>query len=423
MGLRQRLMQVRERLRLLVCSVAGSTAMMFAIALPAVLAATGVAVDFGTYTLKMGQMQAAADASAISGAKELAVAGASDQTINGAVLSFVQQQFIGKTNNVVTNTVIDRKLGTLTVNLEEDWAPAFAQFINADITPIKVTATASLLGAANICVLALNPSATQDLVLKDTSQITANGCGTFSNSTSAQSITLTGSSAISAAIICSSGGVSSTSSLSMKPGPTSDCPPIPDPLAGRATPGVGACFANNLSITSGVLALVPGTYCGGISISGTAKVTFQPGDYIIKDGELKIVGTSTVVGDHAGFFLTGTKAVLNIGGTATLTFTGRKTGTLSGLLFFEDPAQPVGGIHKISSPNVKELTGTIYLPQGTLQIDPNSSVAQNSAYTAIISNRIELSKGPMLVLNSNYGASDVPLPTGIQISAKVVLSK
>ena len=69
------------------------------------------------------------------------------------------------------------------------------------------------------------------------------------------------------------------------------------------------------------------------------------------------------------------------------------------------------------------LTGTIYLSRGQLLVDPNNAVAEDLAYTAIIANRLELTEGPELVLNSDYGATDVPVPAGIQSTAQVVLSE
>ncbi len=59
---------------------------------------------------------------------------------------------------------------------------------------------------------------------------------------------------------------------------------------------------------------------------------------------------------------------------------------------------------------MRELTGTIYLPNGKLFINPNAQVAEQSAYTAIVSYQLELTEGPELVLNSDYGSTKVPVP-------------
>ncbi len=95
---------------------------------------------------------------------------------------------------------------------------------------------------------------------------------------------------------------------------------------------------------------------------------------------------------------------------------------MAGLLFFGD--RKVSSIvkHKIQSAHADELTGTIYLPRGHLLVDPNTSVAQKSAYTAIIVHKLEVNEGPTLTLNSNYGATEVPVPDGVRSDSQVVLA-
>ncbi len=56
--------------------------------------------------------------------------------------------------------------------------------------------------------------------------------------------------------------------------------------------------------------------------------------------------------------------------------------------------------------------GTIYLPGGRLLIDAPVKVAEESDYTVMVVNRLDLAFGPTLVLNSNYARSRVPVPEG-----------
>jgi hypothetical protein len=159
-----------------------------------------------------------------------------------------------------------------------------------------------------------------------------------------------------------------------------------------------------------------------LTISSAAVVTFAPGTYVIKDGPLNVSGASSVNGTDVGFFLTGAGAVLNFAGTSIVNLSGAETGPLAGLLFYADRNQPDGTAHRISSSAVLGLTGTIYLPTGDLTVDPNASVAANSAYTAIIASRIRANKGPTLTMNTNYGATKVPVPDGVRSAATVVLT-
>jgi len=59
------------------------------------------------------------------------------------------------------------------------------------------------------------------------------------------------------------------------------------------------------------------------------------------------------------------------------------------------------------------LLGTIYMPKGRLIIDANKPIADKSAYTVLVVQRIDLHSGPNLILNSDYSASDVPVPPGV----------
>ena len=74
----------------------------------------------------------------------------------------------------------------------------------------------------------------------------------------------------------------------------------------------------------------------------------------------------------------------------------------------------------ITSNGARKLIGTIYLPNGNLIINANSKVADESAYTAIVVRRLQLSKGPNLVLNTDYDRTLVPVPEGVGPQASTV---
>ena len=122
-------------------STSGSIIVPFAVASPVLLAASGLAIDYATHSMKVAELQAAAaDASALGAAKELALAGSSDEAIKAVAVFYVAKLSWGRAGSAVTSSAdIDRGAGTLRVALEEFWTPTFAQFLNADITPIRVT--------------------------------------------------------------------------------------------------------------------------------------------------------------------------------------------------------------------------------------------------------------------------------------------
>ncbi len=395
--------------------------MMFAFALPVLLSAAGLAVDFGTFTMKRSNLQSASDEAAMMGAKQLALASSTDSAISSAVTAYLHNQLTGDDANATSTTTVDRKAASVKVVVNEAWTPFFAHFLNADITPVITAATASLQGEGRLCILTLDASDGSTYSMMQTSHVQAPTCSVLSNSTDPQGMVLQNTSTISAAVICSSGGIKANSLQTSTP-PQTDCPPTPDPLASVAAPSIGACTANNLVIANGVVALSPGVYCGGLKINGNATVTFNPGTYIIKNGPFQIAGPASATGTNVAFYLTGAAATLNFTHISTVNLSGEESGPMAGLLFFADRAQPDGTTHLISSINVKSMTGTIYMPSSDLRISSPGSIATTSAYTAIVTKRLRLDLASNLVMNTNYGATAVPVPNGVRTAATVVLT-
>ncbi|MDE2383339.1 MAG: hypothetical protein KGO53_01870 [Alphaproteobacteria bacterium] len=394
---------------------------MLALAAPVLLGGAGMAVDFGTYTMKANALQAAADEAATAGTRELALTSSTDTSITASVTNLLNSNLQQNDASATPTVTINRAKGTVTVRLSEAWTPVFAHFLNAGITPVIASATGMLQGESRLCILALHGSDPFTFNMMKNAHVQAATCSVYSNSTSGQGMTLQNASSINAAVICSAGGVIGTGySTSVKP--QTDCQPLADPLAGRAAPAVGACTATNFKVTTGAVSLSPGVYCGGINISGTAIASFNPGTYIIKDGFFYIGNSAQVTGTNVGFYLTGKNALLWFLGTASINLSGAESGPLAGLLFFGDRTMNSPIPHIISASNVHQLTGTIYFPSTNLWIDPNGNVAEASAYTAIIALHMVIDNGPNLVLNTNYGATAVPVPDGVRSTSTVVLS-
>jgi Flp pilus assembly protein TadG len=412
---------VRVLQRMGLADARANTALVFAGALPVLIGTAGLAFDFGTLAMKRSALQAAADQAATAAAKQMALASSTDSNIKSAAASYIVSDLKEEDAQSTVTVTIDHSKSTVNVQLTENWTPFFAHFVAANITPIVVGATAALQGENRLCILSLNGTDNQAFRMMNSSSVQAPSCGVYSNSTDAKGMVLQNSSVITAAVICSAGGVSAAKSQTNVT-PQTDCPLVPDPLASRLAPPFGGCDQNNLVIKSGSVTLNPGVYCGGLTITKTATVQFQPGTYIIKDGPLSLLNNAAVSGTDVGFYLSGPSAILDFNGNATIDLSGAESGDLAGMLFFADRAQPDGTTHKINAANVKSLTGTIYLPSGDLQINHNAAMLGGSAYTAIIANRFRIAMGPTLVMNTNYGATKVPVPDGVRSAATVVLT-
>jgi hypothetical protein len=216
-----------------------------------------------------------------------------------------------------------------------------------------------------------------------------------------------------ATMICAVGGRSGDSS-NFDPDVITDCPAFADPLAARPEPTPGPCSHNNLIIDGGSHTLFPGTYCGGLKIKGAASVTLAPGVYAILDGELRVDDDASLTAEEAGFFLKGAGAEINFGRKSSISLSGPRSGPLAGLLFFESRSQSKTTTHRILSNDARTLVGTIYLSRGLLIVDAERTIADKSAYTALVVREFKLFGGPNVVLRTNYDMTDVPVPDGIK---------
>ena len=94
------------------------------------------------------------------------------------------------------------------------------------------------------------------------------------------------------------------------------------------------------------------------------------------------------------------------------------------VLFFQEHAAKDGEKFHITSNDARNLLGTIYLPHGRLYIDADADVAKESAYTAVVAQKVELSEGPVLHLNTDYSGTDIPVPAGVgPVGGNVMLTR
>jgi Flp pilus assembly protein TadG len=399
----------------------GSTATSFAIAAPALLGAVGIAIDYGILEMKRTHLQNVADQTAISAVKELSLANSTDVAITSVADSYAHSMVEEDHSTLKVEISVNEEDGNVSVVLREEWSPFFAHFFHAGVTPIVVNATAQLAGKMNLCVLTLDPAGEQALRMDMSALMEANGCAVYSNSSHAEGIRLHNEAAIKASGVCSVGGIRAAAGA-ISPAPTTDCAAIKDPLSSRQPVATNVCKATNLILTKGTHTLSAGRYCGGLKISGDAKVTFLAGDYTIANGAFEISKNAVVDAKNTSFYLQGEASVLKFTENSTLRMSGSESGPMAGLLFIEDRSVSLSRLHRINSANADELTGTIYLPRGKLRVDPNNSVAQDSAFTAIVAYQVEIDEGPTLVLNTNYSDTNVPVPEGIRIDTQVVLA-
>lgn len=388
---------------------------------------SGIGFDYAYIARLESKLQGAVDAAAMAGAKEMALSGADKQSIMGTAEAYIYTNAEGVVNPEATSISVSPSEDRvdLRVDVAHVWKPLLLHYISDNVLPLKVSATASLAGKGTICMLGLDEIHSKVIHLSKKAQLEAPGCGIYANSPHANAITIDDDAKLTTGVTCSAGGVKAKKKSAVEPEPITDCPAVDDPLAGRPVPVKGSCDYNDFEISSGFHTLYPGTYCGGLKVKGDAEASLRSGIYYIEGGNLEVTDKATFEGENVGFFLAGNDAKLKFKKETSIGLTAPKSGLMAGILAFEDPAasevysdpsNPAADDlkkHEITSDDARLLLGTIYLPNGTLKIDSDGPVADQSAYTAILARKIELKEGPTLYLNSDYEATDVPVPEGL----------
>lgn len=419
----------------------GTIALIFGLASPVLLVAAASAIEVAIQVKANTELQSVADAAALAAAREIALANANASQVQKAAetharISLTNSKTIGSSAGklAVNATVVDSFTG-VRVDLTKTWKPFFSGLLGVADQKAAATATAHVVGSTKICVLGLmDRGVLAGVHLDNNARLTAEDCGVYSNSTSFASIRTDSNSELSAGLICAAGGTMASRSVSFTPEPITDCPQLPDPLSERKPPPVDSCLETNLVVETDTV-LSPGTYCGGLTIRDEAEVELRPGIYVIKDGPFNVEDEAELEGEYVSFYLVGDGSTFNFEEDTEISIGASKDGPLAGLLFYEalDPAvvaaaerrssffsvfSDLGALktmrtHRIKSNDARQLLGTIYLPNSILQIDANAPVADESAYTAVVVRRLWLLEGPHLVLNADYSATDVPVPSSI----------
>lgn len=392
----------------------GSVAIFFSLSLLPLIAIAGAGFDFMAMSALRSQLQAAADAGALRAARELRLARMGNFDVSPfattAARSVLARSVQPLSGISVTASLIDNN-SAVQVNVSGVYEPKVLRAIYKKPVPLAARSVARTNGFP-ICALGLDPKNRGAIFLQESAKVTAQFCSVQSNSKHPEGLVGADNSALTAGIICTSGGKYGNK-INFTPDPITDCPAVADPLAARAPPPVGACAHSNEIVASGTLTLIPGTYCGGLKVTSGAVVTLSPGEYVIKDGPLIVDGGARLTGLGAGVYLTGSNATFKFAADSSISLSAPTSGPLAGILLFEDRNAAPLQQYEILSNDAPLLLGTIYLPQGRLYVSTNKTIAHSSAFTIIVAQRMELYGGSNLILNSDYDKTNVPVPGGL----------
>lgn len=371
-------MSARRHLARLAADRRGGVAVMLALTLPVVVGVAALAIESGLWFAERRTLQTAADAAALSGAFELT--GGRRTTVTASALADGRRNAANATFAVRWPPVSGKYVGSMSaveVTVSRRQTLMLSALFLGDMS-VVARAVARVGSAGDPCILALERvessaaefSGSADIVLKD--------CGVKANSSSAQALTVSGSSSLTAPFVETVGGVQVSGSGTLAVASTiTNSTATEDPFKTLANPAVGGCSQSGFK-ENGTATLSPGVYCNGLDLGAKAKVTLSPGVYVVNGGSIKINGGAQVSGSGVTIFLTGSAgnyAQMDINGGATVNLTAPNSGTYAGVLFFQDRNAPAGGDNKFNGGSAMSLNGALYFPGQQVSFQGNTSNA------------------------------------------------
>ncbi|HLH18254.1 MAG TPA: pilus assembly protein TadG-related protein [Bryobacteraceae bacterium] len=281
------------------------------------------------------------------------------------------------------------------------------------------------------CIYVLDPSGAAALNVSNGVRVSSQ-CGYYVDSSSSSALSVTGGANLTAtngSSIMVHGGAVVNNGATTSPAPTTGAPVAADPFLSRPVPWSSSassrtyqcdytgcdhttCDHTNYTWSSWTsqLTLSPGVYCGGIQIGNVNSVVFNPGVYILNGGGMNLGGLGGIPGGVTGsnvlFFDTGTNSTykgITLGNGISFTFSAPTTGSLAGILFYQDPGitAPTLGASAVTSyfngGSSFSLQGSLYFPNTTV----NFSNGTSTTATGLVVNDLVFTGGSNFVQDTS----------------------
>ena len=388
-------------------------AIIFALALTALIGAVALGVETGLWYSAKRSLQTAADAAALSGAYEIhdgqtdyASAAAIDagrngySTANGTTITV---------NNPPASGSYTTDNNAVEVILSQPQSLLLARVISGGASTLTVTAravaTQATTASGPYCVLGLDQSAADTVELSQNATAPNSQCGIASNSTSPTGLQLLNNAAI-AGPVAVAGSQYALSNNATLGGNVSEGSVTVDPYASvQPTPPTTCETGQTTSAMNQVTVnLIPGRFCSGLDFMNGATVNMAPGTYYI-DSQFTFMNNAVLNATGGVSIVFDSDFAMNVGNNAVLNITAPTSGSLTGIAMM-GPRNGSTSTNQVFSNNaVLNVDGALYFPSQTVTIENNGSTS-SSACTQVIGDMVSLSNN--VNLPSNCSASGYP---------------
>jgi Flp pilus assembly protein TadG len=383
----------------------GSAAIMVGLSLTALVGAVGIGVEIGSWYAAKRQLQTAADAAAMGAAYEMYQVGDASSIQAAAEADAAKNDVVpggGVTVAAVNPPSVGKFVGNnnaVQVTISQQPSLMFSALFQDSVTlTVRAVSEVKVLGEA--CVLSLSPTAPIGIQLAGSANLNLDGCGMFSNATSATSMTTAGGAQLQviADYFAMVGGYQANGSavpVLDNGDPLTGQTSMADPFADKVQPiAPGSTYADptfgNGDTWEGTGAGNAAYFDEGLTFGSQADVTIPSSvTEIYVKGDLKI-NAGAVVNCTCTFILTDADSKVTINGNATVNVTapsadGSPTPRYGGISFYN--ASPTSNTKSsFSGTGSTNIQGAIYFPNQ--EIDYRGTSNSGAKCTRIVANNI-----------------------------------
>jgi Flp pilus assembly protein TadG len=387
----------------------GHVATIFGIAAIPLTLGIGAAVDYSRVSSAGSKLQTAIDSAVLSG-----VGASAAQRTHPATIAYVANIFntdAQSIGQVASSSFVFNSDGSLTGTATVAVPTVVMALGGTPRVSLNVSATAMpAASSTNVCILLLDPSASQALLMNSGANINAPNCEVDVASQGNPAAIFNSGTTLATSKTCIR-GTSYISNGGTHPNLSAGCTTVSDPFAGNLpAPPSTVCAgpnANGGNFNGGTVNLSPGVYCGWFNFNSSPTVNLAAGTYVIENGGWN-VGGGTWTGNGVTFYFADTSKIQFNSGM-NMTLSAPTSGTYSGILFYEKSGLALSQF--VFDDSVAEnLTGLIYLPSRNVTFNSTSNIS-SPQFTLVADTAIfdtanwNLSPGPMKIAGTGSGSA------------------
>jgi hypothetical protein len=249
----------------------------------------------------------------------------------------------------------------------------FTITVKLDHEGVPTTVMTTAIVKDKLGLLLLDPTGSKSLFVTGNGNVSVTGdCGAVVvDSTASDAVFAAGNATVSAGDFDVTGGGVVTHGNAVVPSPVDNEAPTPDPL-GLALPSPlpPPPVGNTATV------LNPGTYVGGIQLSGKDAVTLMPGVYVMEGGGFSVSGKASVSGTGVVVINIpgGPSDAISVTGKGVVTLSAPTSGPFKGVAVFQASGAPIG----FSGQANVTIAGVFYAPNAPVSITGNAVVTINA---------------------------------------------